>query len=49
MVKTDGDLTKFNMDAAYFPGSNHGGCGFIGRDADSVVRGSGYGYLGRDW
>jgi hypothetical protein len=43
--KPMGDITKFNMDGAYFPGSNHGGWGFLGRDAESDVRGSGYGHL----
>jgi ribonuclease HI len=40
-----GDTLKINTDGSYFPGTNHGGWGFIIRDADGDVRGSGYGHL----
>jgi hypothetical protein len=44
-TKPTGDFIKFNTDGAFFPGSNNGGWGFIPRDAQGDVRGSGYGHL----
>jgi hypothetical protein len=43
--KPEGDTIKINTDGAYFPGTSHGGWGFIARDADGDVRGTGYGHL----
>ena len=43
--KPRGDTIKINTDGAYFPGTTHGGWGFIARDADGDVRGSGFGHL----